>query len=91
MTAHPLPAPPGTVRLGDHNYPFAFLLMSNTAPFETVLALDEQDRLGYLAPSDEWTDGAEPLPELFQHAADELLAEGALSEKFNEFRKEPRS
>lgn len=88
MTAHPLPAPPGTVRLGDHNYPIEFLLLSNSAPHATVLALDEQDRLGYLAYCDEWTDGTEPLPELFQHAADELLAEGALSEKFNEFRKD---
>lgn len=90
MTAHPLPAPPGTVRLGNHDYLIEFLLRSNTAPVETVLALDEQGRLGYLASCDEWTDGVEPLPELFQHAADELLAEGALSEKFNEFRKERR-
>ena len=90
MTAHPLPAPPGTVRLGDHNYPVEFLILTDTAPFETVLELDKLDRLGFLAYCDEWTDGAEPLPWLFQTAADELLAEGALSEKFNEFRKEPR-
>ena len=88
MTAHPLPAPLGTVRLGDHNYPVEFLILTGSAPHETVLALDELDRLGYLAPCDEWTDRAEALPELFQHAADELLAEGALSEKFNQFRKD---
>lgn len=88
MTAHPLPAPPGTVRLGDHNYSIEFLLLANVAPFDTVLALDDLGRLGYLAPCDEWTDGAEPLPEMFQHAADKLLAEGRLSARFNDFRKD---
>lgn len=79
--------PPASVRLGEHDYSVEFLILSNSAPFETVLALDAADRLGYLAPSDEWTDGADPLPELFQHAADALLTEGRLP-KFNEFRRD---
>lgn len=91
MIAHPLPAPPGTVRLGDHNYSVEFLILTGTAPRETVLALDDLDRLGYIAYCGEWTDKADTLPDVFQDAADELLAEGALSEKFNEFRKDGAS
>jgi len=66
-------------------------IQAEERPDWAVLKLDELDRLGYLAPSGEWTDLTEPLPEVFQHAADELLAEGALSERFNDFRKGPRS
>ena len=66
-------------------------IQAEERPDWAVLKLDDLGRLGYLAPSEEWFDMTEPLPELFQHAADQLLAEGALSEKFNEFRKDGAS
>ena len=77
---------PGYVHLGERDYPVEFLILSNWVPEETVLALDAADRLGYLAYCDEWTDGADVLPEVFQNAADQLLRDGRLSAQFDEFR-----
>ena len=47
-------------------------------PESYVVALHDADRLGYLAPSDEWLNGAEPLSEELQHVADRLAAHGRI-------------
>lgn len=43
-----------------------------------VLTFDELGRLGYVKPSDEWTDGAEPLGEHAQQIAHRLQQAGLL-------------
>lgn len=43
-----------------------------------VVTLHKADRLGYLAPSDEWMNGGEPLPEPLQHVADKLAKQGRI-------------
>lgn len=45
-----------------------------------VLAVHQADRLGYLAPCDEWTDLGEPLPEGMQHVADGLAEQGRIAD-----------
>jgi hypothetical protein len=49
-------------------------------PMIAVLGIHLADRLGYLAASDEWTDGVEPLPDELQDAAHELVRAGLLPE-----------
>lgn len=49
-------------------------------PAATALALHATERLGYVAASQEWTDGWEPLPDEIQAAADELVRAGMLPE-----------
>lgn len=43
-----------------------------------VVTLHKADRLGYLAPSDEWMNGGEPLPDRLQHVADRLAEQGRI-------------
>lgn len=50
-----------------------------------VIRLDLAGHLGYLAPSQEWTDGlGEPLDDDEQNAADRLYHAGLLSKQFSE-------
>lgn len=49
-------------------------------PMIQVLGVHVAGRLGYLAASDEWTDGAEPLPDELQDAAHGLARAGLLPE-----------
>ena len=45
---------------------------------QLVLLLFRKGRLGYLAASEEWTNGADPLSEGTQHAADRLADAGRI-------------
>jgi hypothetical protein len=49
-------------------------------PEAIIFALLLEERLGYLAPSDEWVDMQEPLPDELQDAAHALQQAGMLPE-----------
>lgn len=66
----------------ERNYSAEFIAAAWASgdPEGYVLALHTDERLGYLAPSDEWMNLGEPLPERLQQAADRLYQTGRLPE-----------
>jgi hypothetical protein len=75
-------ANPGKIRLGDHDYPAAFVAAHwiQTDPEGYILALHEDGLLGYVRPSDEWMKLGEPLSDRLQDVAHRLVADGRLPE-----------